>query len=101
MRISDWSSDVCSSDLTRGYLGGRVYKTLASVVVILALAGCNTKSHQLTTTLNRPANQEPRIVLMPLDVELSTLSAGGVRSAKLRVGKECASTCSSRGSAYQ
>src|SRR3546814_3813496 len=32
---------------TRGYLGGRVYKTLASVVVILALAGCNTKSHQL------------------------------------------------------
>src|SRR3546814_16714665 len=41
MRISDWSSDVCSSDL-------------------------------------RPANQEPRIVLMPLDVELSTLSAGGV-----------------------
>src|SRR3546814_1844075 len=31
-----------------------------------------------TTLYLSPANQEPRIVLMPLDVELSTLSAGGV-----------------------
>ena len=52
-------------------------RIIASLVVVLAVAGCNTRTHQLTTTLNHPNNQAPKIVLMPLDVELSSLSAGG------------------------
>src|SRR3546814_7913659 len=32
MRISDWRSDVCSSDLQRGDLGGQLAKGLGAVV---------------------------------------------------------------------
>src|SRR3546814_1997890 len=39
MRISDWSSDVCSSDLTRGVIG-------VLVVVALALVGLNLNAMQ-------------------------------------------------------
>ncbi len=48
------------------------------MVALLVLAGCNTRSHQLTTTLARQADKQPTIVLMPLDVELSLLSAAGL-----------------------
>ncbi len=47
------------------------------LIVILFLSGCVTRTHQLTTTLNRSGAEQPSIVLMPLDVELSTMSAGG------------------------
>ncbi len=45
---------------------------------MVALTGCNTRTHQLTTTLNHAEGHNPKVVLMPLDVELSSLSAGGV-----------------------
>jgi len=49
-----------------------------AAALMLALAACNTRTHQLTTTMNRVDGQAPKVVLMPLDVELSLLSAGGV-----------------------
>src|SRR3546814_3904895 len=37
MRISDWSSDVCSSDLLAGRLGERGFQIVYSVVAIATL----------------------------------------------------------------
>src|SRR3546814_4420947 len=74
MRISDWSSDVCSSDL----FGERGPVKIAAI-----------------GPLNPTAN--------PLIGELSSANAAlldATRSEERRVGKECVSTCRSRWSPY-
>jgi hypothetical protein len=43
----------------------------------LALGGCATQSHQQITALKRTEVQQPRILLMPLNVELSEMTAAG------------------------
>src|SRR3546814_8063227 len=70
MRISDWSSDVCSSDLTR-HLTRRG-------IELFNLAYCGEKVFDL---LNRPHRPD-------------------MRSEERRVGKECVSTCRSRWTPY-
>src|SRR3546814_10387430 len=72
MRISDWSSDVCSSDL----------QALATVEMI--------------TRYQSPQLRE----LARLIRDTPVLSAGDQRSEERRVGKECVSTCRSRWSTY-
>src|SRR3546814_20473561 len=72
MRISDWSSDVCSSDLALAHITGD--KGLASVV---GYAGSG-KSAMLGVARDDAA----------------------VSSEERRVGKECVSTCRSRWSPY-
>lgn len=54
-----------------------MFRFLPFLLVSIFLIGCNTRTHQLTTTLDRSAGQQPSIVLMPLDVELSSMGAGG------------------------
>src|SRR3546814_4829601 len=86
MRISDWSSDVCSSDLI-----GR-----------LSLAGVNwTDLSSLTKT---GVNWSDLSSLTKAGVnwmDVGSLSKAGVnRSEERRVGKECVSTCRSRWSPY-
>src|SRR3546814_12576960 len=81
MRISDWSSDVCSSDLVIGPRVAGLHREMAAVV-----AG--------DADLRRGAEQRARlarvaIVLPEMD-----------RSEERRVGKECVSTCRSRWSPY-
>src|SRR3546814_1768511 len=73
MRISDWSSDVCSSDLTTAELDvwlGTIHDALAA----------------------KGETAGP----IPWAVNLVTHS----RSEERRVGKECVSTCRSRWSPY-
>src|SRR3546814_7568519 len=70
MRISDWSSDVCSSDLT-------------TTLLSYALAGFG-----IVTTLST------------LGVSWDKLQWLVARSEERRVGKECVSTCRSRWSPY-
>src|SRR3546814_2154243 len=70
MRISDWSSDVCSSDLS-----------------LLALTLTNT----VVASLRRLSRRDVRI---PAFVTIIA------RSEERRVGKECVSTCRSRWSPY-
>src|SRR3546814_10854128 len=85
MRISDWSSDVCSSDLPK------VRRNLG-------------KRHELTDV---PVEGPPRLLLL-LDCGLDALALGGPglgarrrnRSEERRVGKECVSTCRSRWAPY-
>src|SRR3546814_11124485 len=75
MRISDWSSDVCSSDLKRVYWSDR---TPASGVRSTA----NTDFCPIT----------PKYCVI--------YQHWNVRSEERRVGKECVSTCRSRWSPY-
>jgi len=50
---------------------------LLLVLLALALAACATQTHRQATELRR-ADRQPRIVVMPLDVELSQITAGGL-----------------------
>src|SRR3546814_3499888 len=80
MRISDWSSDVCSSDL---------YPLLkAEFTLSFAQIGLITLTYQFSASL-----------LQPL-IGLYTDRRPQPRSEERRVGKECVSTCRSRWSPY-
>src|SRR3546814_12895098 len=98
MRISDWGSDVCSSDL-------QVNTIVASGRADLcALARPHLADPYFT--LHAAADYDWRGVHWPVQYEagrhqLYQLKARErERSAERRVGKECVSTCSSRWSPY-
>src|SRR3546814_2262145 len=86
MRISDWSSDVCSSDLH-------------------ALARqAQSRAHRAQFFDGRPcrgrvAQTQQHRAMLGLVQQLRTLQLGG-RSEERRGGKECVSTCRSRWSTY-
>src|SRR3546814_3868190 len=86
MRISDWSSDVCSSDL------------IDPATIERIIAACPT---------GRPVEVRDKAIILLL-ARLG-LRAGDIRDMRLddidrseerRVGKECVSTCRSRWSPY-
>src|SRR3546814_7678105 len=81
MRISDWSSDVCSSDLV----------TTASFAF-----GARTANAGRGSTAGGNHRQNPVRPRAP--VRRATPRAA--RSEERRVGKECVSTCRSRGQPY-
>src|SRR3546814_12885283 len=101
MRISDWSSDVCSSDLKITLWAADL--PFAVVIPVLfrghryaATSTKNRSSAHLKQWLYRglPSYQA-------LDKKISRwLCARSYRSAERRVGKECVSTCRSRWSPY-
>src|SRR3546814_8174413 len=83
MRISDWSSDVCSSDLFRhGGIAG------------LQHLGIKLGGDRLDIRRGQPAGE----AVHGFAPGPETVGAG--RSEERRVGKECVSTCRSRWSPY-
>src|SRR3546814_7152120 len=89
MRMSDWSSDVCSSDLH--LLAGSAWIG-ALAAFILMLSRRSPIFEQLDTAHRALAGfATAGTVIVGLVV---------VRSAERRVGKECVSTCRSRWSTY-
>src|SRR3546814_18670386 len=97
MRISDWSSDVCSSDLTIEVTNGATDLTFTGLVTSPDDAGF-TKAGAGTLTLTNGGNDY---------VGVTTVSGGPLavdtlidRSEERRVGKECVSTLRSRWSPY-
>ena len=58
---------------------GRRPRILFVAVLAAVLAGCAPATHRQTPELGRAADKSPRIVVMPLDVELSQLTAGGMQ----------------------
>src|SRR3546814_19408763 len=87
MRISDWSSDVCSSDLCPGRKGYRVRRGCQSCCCLEWLGGGGFGGGVLGDRHHRPPALEGS----------DRLGAGdGDRSEERRVGKECVSTCRSR-----
>src|SRR3546814_2887610 len=92
LRISDWSSDVCSSDLRRSWLGQQralspsTLLTYWALIVAYLLLVLFLMSRTLALVLGY--FRGPAFVILL------------VRSAERRVGKECVSTCRSRWSPY-
>src|SRR3546814_12950056 len=96
MRISDWSSDVCSSDLTTlsgvaslangesGVQRARFAKLIAEIQMIDR--PCAVVEHRL---LDEPLPQR-------LDEKIHVALRGSGRSEERRVGKEWVSACRSR-----
>src|SRR3546814_8659126 len=82
MRISDWSSDVCSSDLSLVYarakneVSDRAFGTLVDVY---------ENGYEFIAHSTRP---------------VPVADPASFRSEERRVGKECVSTCRSRWSPY-
>src|SRR3546814_1926470 len=83
MRISDWSSDVCSSDLK-----------LKSTYTDALQAQVNPETGRVHTSFSLAVAQTGR--LSSTDPNLQNIP----RSEERRVGKECVSTCRSRWSPY-
>src|SRR3546814_13947054 len=101
VRISDWSSDVCSSDLgmaniASGLLGGMAGCAMIGQTVINIKSGGRGRLSTLVAG----------VVLLILVVFLGPwvsqipMAALVARSEERRVGKECVSTCRSRWSPY-
>src|SRR3546814_12954821 len=102
MRISDWSSDVCSSDLDQIYAGARIKRLSAlhtqggdgcvlsrlrpRFAAIFLYFSCVCEPQRINCgNHNDLGRKEPRL---------------RIRSEERRVGKECVSTCRSRWSPY-
>src|SRR3546814_15766345 len=88
MRISDWSSDVCSSDL--------------HLLGVLDLGG---GKGGVLDHIREQIERRRQIRARRVDADIGAIRirAGrnvGTRSEERRVGKECVSTCSSRWSPY-
>src|SRR3546814_1613196 len=89
MRISDWSSDVCSSDLSE------LLRQLQELPVA-ARAGFITEFLQREVQGFLRLAQPPAATSRFLDLGTDSLMAVELRSEERRVGKECGSTCRSR-----
>src|SRR3546814_18077832 len=97
MRISDWSSDVCSSDLQPGHVGVAL---VGERVVLRRGDQCRRQAAQLGGVERRRVGVLAVVVAqVGRDVGLHVgLGEAVARSEERRVGKECVSTCRYRGS---
>src|SRR3546814_20874168 len=92
MRISDWSSDVCSSDLSRRSIDAPAYelqkieRRIVSPVCVL-----DYKQNRMTALLQICKYGLEQCHARSVGAEQRAESK--VRSEESRVGKECVSTC--------
>src|SRR3546814_14443411 len=99
MRISDWSSDVCSSDLEshQQVLGFQPEGPLVTVDRWRYLV-CSVESRKI---INRKTRSQATCAYQYSDASAPFFSViNDSRSEERRVGKECVSTCRSRWSPY-
>src|SRR3546814_15595350 len=99
MRISDWSSDVCSSDLVAAALVVTVVIAAPAVVVVpVAVVAVVVALHVHKAGDEGAAGGEGALDEHEVaEVEgLDPAPVDGARSEKRRVGKECVGTCRSR-----
>src|SRR3546814_11844410 len=82
MRISDWSSDVCSSDLNPGPSGELVIATASTDA---STSSTPADGAQLANCSSRTRMRWPR--------EPTSPTASSAKSEERRVGKEGVSTC--------
>src|SRR3546814_15219161 len=102
MRISDWSSDVCSSDLPEC-----VQRLLGELLAASILLASNIKFDG-SLVLQLQGDGPISLIVVECNADLSVRATvslreghevpadGTLRSEERRVGKECVSTCRSR-----
>src|SRR3546814_2191789 len=90
MRISDWSSDVCSSDLA-------FVAALGGAANLASIDACTTRLRLVVA--DQGAADEARLRALGAKGFVRP-SAQALRSEERRVGKGCVSTCRSRWSPY-
>src|SRR3546814_11918975 len=107
MRISDWSSDVCSSDLalylSPGFapipglsepaLTDRQFDEVRAQMITPRALGGDSGRHMAATDMVSPLKETPERPQIDLSVAVGN---GASRSEERRVGKEGVSTCRSR-----
>src|SRR3546814_12342064 len=97
MRISDWSSDVCSSDLT---LANTVFRAdvrffgagviaVAAIWTLVKIAGPVLGGIRSAMAASRARQGGQALAIEAQDLSIT-------RSEERRVGEECVSTCRSR-----
>src|SRR3546814_18273170 len=114
MRISDWSSDVCSSDLiiSLAVAEGADGVKVGTVIALLAAEGEDTgaapskpakaeKSEKAQATESKPAAPQPRPAPeLAKSADASSIASEKARSEERRVGKEGVGACRSRWAPY-
>src|SRR3546814_14524126 len=112
MRISDWSSDVCSSDLDRRELRAETTTKMRQRVVIrVQVAGNEAKRQRVVggtldlaarmgaggIAIDQQRQQQRRVIRLAAAPGIDALQFRQIqRSEERRVGKECVRTCRSR-----
>src|SRR3546814_6900462 len=116
MRISDWSSDVCSSDLVEfahrsgvvprlvavgidGVIGARVYHPAKPRVVLILVAFIGERHQPFAEHAALGVKGKARVgaqIVERFRDWLYPVAQRVVRSEERRGGKECVSTCRSR-----
>src|SRR3546814_16599974 len=116
MRISDWSSDVCSSDLSR-WQWKLIHWGIEVTIHELLKDGISITNTATGKDEQRHSEREMTVLANLLDDKIEDMIEGGERgmnemfwrdgtqdskrSEERRVGKECGSKCRSRWSPYQ
>src|SRR3546814_19787198 len=102
MRISDWSSDVCSSDLLKPSITvrqGEARKVIREIIAqtpdIAALVLATTNSGAPGPLVRYFASSDGGLPV-PLMLVPGGLDTEAIRSEERRVEKECDSTCRAR-----
>src|SRR3546814_13239533 len=112
MRISDWSSDVCSSDLieVKSSLWPASRRLYFDVLVVYQSLQCIVGSGGVVLLVDTPTKAQSlglsAFDAIKTDILYAELAPGEqlrlrvLRSEERRGGKECVSTCRSRWSPY-
>src|SRR3546814_2637854 len=95
MRISDWSSDVCSSDLMRAAFTQAHHSIFMADHLLEGVERAMGKVGDRVEQQLMPTIFQQKIISHFFRRDAGSL---GTRSEERRVGKECVSTCRSRGS---
>src|SRR3546814_19203990 len=96
MRISDWSSDVCSSDLLKATANG----VTAKIKTKDGKTQSAEFSHAIVAIGIVPNTENIGLEALGVKTTKGHIDTDAMRSEERRVGKECVSTCRSRWSPY-
>src|SRR3546814_15279743 len=97
MHISDWSSDLCSSDLLVSMIGDVLVRRALFPLHDVGRQAEMLSPHRIGERLDESGLAEE---LQPLVRQFNQVLQRVERSEERRVGKECVSTCRSRWSPY-